>query len=359
MSRRLSKAAMAISTAIVPADPVSDSRPASSPEGNQVDDRFALASGSSTRASTVSHEDAERRLRKRALKALTDAVKEQTANLGVGSRFTRVPSELLLQPVLRLQPWAVLVTDETIFELAHHNKKVHARKALLRKMSSTRGAVARFIHSAGRNQGELAGGRRFEGTLHLDITGAAEVSDRSIAALASVCHTLQFLSLAGCSGLTDAGIHAICTANKDLLCLNINGSGAAYPLNGTAAEAIGSTCHSLRELHLRRCTWLRPWMCMRLFTGCPQLEVIDLSFVTKLSDAEVTSIAKVCPQLRHVDLRECVNLSDAAVMALTQGCPGLRYLALSRKDQKYKVRRLHWLWLWLLSVCPLVAVDIV
>ena len=94
----------------------------------------------------------------------------------------------------------------------------------------------------------------------------------------------------------------------------------------------------LQEVHLKRCTWLRSWMCLRLFMGCPQLQVVDLSFVPSLSDGDVTMIAKSCPQLKRVNLRECCNLGDAAVMALTMHCTGLVFLDLSRTDQKYKVR---------------------
>jgi hypothetical protein len=312
--------------------PGTGSRPASSPDAHggggggfgSDDDGFA-ASPQQRRATSATTEDRDRRNRQRALKALTDAVKKQTANLGVGSSFTRVPAELLQQEVVLLHPWATLVDDGTVLQIAQNNEKVRAREALLKQMASTRGALQSFISGAGQAQGALvAGAAAFRGTRHLDLSGAREITDRSIAALAHVCPTLEFLSLAGCARLSDAGIHAICVASPGLLSLSLNKTNAH--LDGTAAEAIGGVCTKLRELHLRHCSWLRTWMVMRLFNSVPDLELVDLSHVASLSDGDVTVLAKRCPRLRHVDLRECVNTSDAAVMALTMHCPGLVYV---------------------------------
>ena len=318
---------------------MSSSRPVSSPQasGHELDflPPASPAEGDGNRSEgDDDNYDANvaRRKRQRALKAVTDAVKKKTADLGVGARFTRVPSDLLMQEVLQLKPWAVLVTDETIFTLAGHNQKVRAREALLAQMASTRGALKAFLSGSRPNSPAMRDGREFQGTRHLDLAGASEITDASISALAHVCPTLEFLSLAGCVRLTDASIRAICVANPGLLSLNLNATSPA--LTGTAAEAIGGVCHALRELHLRRCSWLKTWMCMRLFNDAPHLEVVDLSFCANLSDADVTVVAKRCPNLRHIDLRECCNTSDGAVMALTMHCPGLVYVALSRKDQK-------------------------
>ena len=183
------------------------SRPVSSPEattGGGWDDHDANDLSSSNALalrdlkSQREAEDQERRKRTNALKAITDAVKKETAKLGVGSRFTRVPAELLLQEYLRLEPWAVLVDDDTVYTLVRHNAAVRAREELLQSIAQskpnadTRKALSAFLTGGTEKQTDVVqqGARAFRGTKGLDITGATAVTDTSIAALAKVWYRL-------------------------------------------------------------------------------------------------------------------------------------------------------------------------
>ena len=72
---------------------------------------------------------------------------------------------------------------------------------------------------------------------------------------------------------------------------------------GAALEAIGHACPELREVHLRKCHWLKTWMLHRLFHGCRKIEVLDFSYVRAITDGDLTMVSKLCPDLQHVDLK--------------------------------------------------------
>ena len=55
---------------------------------------------------------------------------------------------------------------------------------------------------------------------------------------------------------------------------------------------LGECCPLLKELHISRCTGLASWAMNRVWTGCNNLEVLDMSYMTQLTDQDICEMAE-------------------------------------------------------------------
>ena len=76
---------------------------------------------------------------------------------------------------------------------------------------------------------------------------------------------------------------------------------------------------------------------LKIFEGCRQVEELDLSHCSKLSDHEVKVMAEKCNVIRVLNLKECKQVSDVGILAVSQGCGGLEELDLSRSELQFKI----------------------
>jgi F-box and leucine-rich repeat protein 2/20 len=203
----------------------------------------------------------------------------------------------------------------------------------------------------------------------LDVSYCRSLCDDSIEVVAKKLVHITYLSLRGCSRVTDLSAKAVThnlwqltdldfedlflitddcfffdhendgrrAADAQMLTniINLNVS----ECNGLTDRAIGgiaTRCSKLRSFHgagLQLLTSAGFELFVREPTAlAPRgqfLHVINLSFVPSLSDESLSVIAEACPLLETVNLAGCVLLSDAGVLSLASKCGHVKKLGLS------------------------------
>lgn len=164
------------------------------------------------------------------------------------------------------------------------------------------------------------------------------------------------LKLCGVPGLNDGTLTQIVEKiGKQITELNISGIGLNM-ITDSGLQAVASHCTNLESLHislLREVTGfsLRPIfvdpkraskirvlsvnskmmdisMLDLMISSCPNLETLDLSGLSDVTDAMVMSLADHAPKLTQVSLKSCKLITDAAVCYLCSKC-SLKSLCLS------------------------------
>lgn len=169
------------------------------------------------------------------------------------------------------------------------------------------------------------------GMENLSIENWVNLSNSSLELLGTLT-SLKSINLAGCKGLTSAGILALIRrigANLEVLklCSEFGICSANKVFTGYALlQSIGECCPKLRELavSLRSNLNITEAIFAALFQGCPLLETF---LGTCLTDAALLCLAQNCPCLREIVLFE-MRCTDAGIAALAKGCTCLKSLRL-------------------------------
>lgn len=191
----------------------------------------------------------------------------------------------------------------------------------------------------------------------LDVSGVSDTSDRTIVQLARTVPGLRGLKLTGCRLISDVSAHELVAAAPPLQCLYVGGG---VVLTDSAVSAIARTLSKLTELDLSdgplitavsmRDVWTYSRKLTRLsLARCVRLT--DAAFPHRVKDRErrvgpedkplphrpVTCVERIEPlMLRHtavdmqmLDLSGCTNITDEAVMGLVVHCPLMRRLSVA------------------------------
>jgi hypothetical protein len=127
------------------------------------------------------------------------------------------------------------------------------------------------------------------------------------------------------SSLTDEGVISLAMSCPDIEILNLSKCSRITD----AAIASLVQCRALKRLHLSNNTQLTDAAFAGLSEGCwPKMEILDLSGLRRLSDAIFVSLARACPSLVKVVLRD-TNVTDEIVWTLCELCPSILTLDFS------------------------------
>lgn len=169
----------------------------------------------------------------------------------------------------------------------------------------------------------------------LRVPRADGAQDAPLKAVAESARGLfRALDVSGALNLTDAGLRAVAMASPLLTELKLDG---CEGVRGAGLAAVADCCPRLRTLGLARCSWVPGWVLARLGAGCPAIETLDLSGHDRLKDDDLRACVRGMTALTDVSLPLCTSLSDPGVLAVAQAAPGLRKLLLDRRDLPYKI----------------------
>jgi Leucine-rich repeat (LRR) protein len=195
-----------------------------------------------------------------------------------------------------------------------------------------------FVHGIAPHESEYSGCKQLE-TLVLDgIQWRTNVSDTALIAIGEQCPRLTTLFAWDCHSVTDAGVMALAQGCPLLhtfatnRCENLDaGIGALQTLK-------------LTHLKLGRCAltsmWVAPLLETLELSNCPNLAEVfaiaratgltslDLTNSPRVTDADISLIAKKCPRLSDLNLDGCNLISDTTLVALGEHCPRLSSLRL-------------------------------
>ncbi|TKY50692.1 F-box/LRR-repeat protein 4 [Spatholobus suberectus] len=183
------------------------------------------------------------------------------------------------------------------------------------------------------------------------------VTDDGLINLASGCRQIRFLNLNNCSNVSDVGVSTIsraCSSSlktlKLLRCYKI-GDGTILSLakfcgnletliicgcrdvSAGAVMLLATACgSSLKILSIDECQNISDSSVGCILSQCRNLEVLDIGFCEKLTDAAFQLISNEEPglSLKILDIRSCPKITVAGIGILVGKCPFLEYLNVSK-----------------------------
>ena len=250
----------------------------------------------------------------------------------LGCTYDDLPAELYDNDDLDLRLWSVLVSDETLFNLADKNSKRSGRP---RTPSAVFNRGSRF--NLGTLSTKIIGdGLTFKGVRKLLINGASQITDIGLRAVAVSCgSTLTELDVGRCPNVTDFGLRAIATTTTGLRRLIVERD---VLIKGPGLAAIAEVSPNMTELNLSGVKHLESWVFHRIATGCPKLQLLNAYRCVKIDDVVLKAITHRCTDLRELDLGHCKQVSDVGILTLSNNCTNLEKLSVMRNELPFKVR---------------------
>ncbi|CAK7349201.1 unnamed protein product [Dovyalis caffra] len=177
---------------------------------------------------------------------------------------------------------------------------------------------------------------RFQHLQYLSLSGCSELSDLCLTYLQSYASKLYSLSLDCCFGMTDNGLSLVAAGCSSLEVISL------YRCNFTDAglETLANGCSALRHINLSYCPLVSDRGLRALSQSCHQLEAVQVSHCSEVNG---TGFQGCSPTLTHIDADSC-KLEPEGIMAIVSG-GGLEYL---------NVSRMNW---WISGVTTLAAIG--
>lgn len=166
----------------------------------------------------------------------------------------------------------------------------------------------------------------------INLKHCVQLTDVGLMDLTSTCRLLQRIRVYGCTFITDAAMKSISKSHSDcLLWLDI---GQCDGIGDEGIISIAQSCHRLQWIDISRS--LYPGQCQvtnksieAVVDGCPDLELLDLSYWTLLSDDTLCHLAKKCVSLKSLSLKGLDVITRRSILELG--------------ELRRKYRRLIWL----------------
>ena len=167
--------------------------------------------------------------------------------------------------------------------------------------------------------------RSLKNLTDLDLDGCVKITDESLKAIGEATYCLKALHLQGCYLITDLGLEYL--ANADLKnslqylylaeCDRISDAGIVY-----LKQMVG-----LIRLDLSKCGDNITDSGILAIAKLQNIEILSLSWLINISDTSLFEIASNCLKLKTVDLNGCEAITGEGLRALAN-LPTLSYLRL-------------------------------
>ncbi|XP_047166755.1 F-box protein At3g58530 isoform X1 [Vigna umbellata] len=183
----------------------------------------------------------------------------------------------------------------------------------------------------------------------LNLNACQKISDTGIEAITSCCPQLKSFSIYWNIRVSDLGLQYIVKNCKHIVDLNISG---CKNISDQGVQVIADNYPELESLNLTRCVKLTDESLMSLlpkclslrslnlyalssFTGAAyrnlgllsRLKFLDLCGAQNLSDEGLSCISK-CKNLESLNLTWCTRVTDEGVISIAKGCTYLQFLSL-------------------------------
>jgi len=160
---------------------------------------------------------------------------------------------------------------------------------------------------------------------HLDISSCVLIGDGALRAIGGGCKKLEILELAFCKNVTDASV--VKMAEKFGKSIKKLGLGHCSKLTDKSVAAIGSMCRGILALDLSVCSKITDDAISEIAKGCHDLKELNLGICEKITDQSLIAVAESCKGLEVLNISCCDKVTDEAITKLTN-CPDLRDLNL-------------------------------
>ncbi len=144
------------------------------------------------------------------------------------------------------------------------------------------------------------------------LGGCKKITVVGLRSLALNCRKLRRISFVGYD-VDDAGLRIIAASLVDLQCIDLSG---CQMVTDRGLSEIAHCCTKLKSMKLGGCYKLGEsgiWAFREVGNCCADLEEIDLSDVTYLSDKGLLLVAKGCVLLKKIHISRCPYVSSTAI----------------------------------------------
>lgn len=162
---------------------------------------------------------------------------------------------------------------------------------------------------------------RFQHLHYLSLSGCSELSDSCLTFLQFYPSKLLYLNLDCCFGITDHGLLLVAAGCSSLEVISL------YRCNITDAglETLANGCSALKHLNISYCPLVSDCGLRSVSQSCCQLEAVKISHCSGVNG---TGFKGCSPTLTRIDADSC-NLVPEGIMGIVSG-GGLEYLNVSR-----------------------------
>jgi hypothetical protein len=153
----------------------------------------------------------------------------------------------------------------------------------------------------------------------LNLAWSQGLDDRGLEQLRTGgCSRLRFLSLQGCTKVTDVGLGALSRGCRELAVLNLE---ALALVKDAGVLMLAANCPKLVSLNLARvgAGKLTDRSVHALAAGCPCLQSLSFAGQHLLTEAGLCVLASKCPGLTALNITGCLEVTVDGVRALAEG----------------------------------------
>ncbi|XP_066359028.1 F-box/LRR-repeat protein 3-like [Miscanthus floridulus] len=188
----------------------------------------------------------------------------------------------------------------------------------------------------------------------LTLVGCIGIDDDALGSLEKECSkSLQVLDLSQCQNITDVGVSAILKSVPNLLELDLSYCCPVTPsmvrslqkipklrtlkLEGCkfiadGLKAIGTSCVSLRELSLSKCSGVTDTELSFAVSRLKNLLKLDITCCRNITDVSLAAITSSCTSLVSLRMESCSRVSSGALQLIGKHCSHLEELDLTDSD---------------------------
>lgn len=172
---------------------------------------------------------------------------------------------------------------------------------------------------------------------HLNLANCARITNTTLSRLAPRHPTLTHLLLDDCRGVTPAGL-AYLKHLPNLQRLHLTGTSLSNYHDGlfvsvltAITSGLTGSLARLSHFHLRRCPQLTDRALTIVVSAChASIETLDVASAAHVSDVALEHIAKLRPpRLKSVNLGSCPGITGEGVVCLVNACHNIELLDLS------------------------------
>ena len=197
------------------------------------------------------------------------------------------------------------------------------------------------------------------GLEELTMCFCPSVTDTGLRYLVEGCRQLKHLDISGCLSLTDSALKCVAKCGEQLERLRAS---ECVQLTSHSVNDVLQNCPKLMHLELETCHYLTKLTfhamgdlksavpvhadaatggaaspgrdSIHLGTAAVEphlskVQILDLSFCSKLTDGSLREVARHCRLLRYLSLRGCLSISDSGIEEIARHCHQLQVVDLS------------------------------
>ncbi|RCV36889.1 hypothetical protein SETIT_8G017600v2 [Setaria italica] len=165
----------------------------------------------------------------------------------------------------------------------------------------------------------------------LTLVGCIGIDDDALASLEKECSkSLQVLDMSHCQNITDVTPCMLRSLQKISKLRTLKLEGCKFMADGL--KAIGSSCVSIRELSLSKCSGVTDTELSFAVSKLKNLQKLDITCCRNITDVSVAAITGSCTSLISLRMESCSHVSSGALQLIGKHCSHLEELDLTDSD---------------------------